>query len=89
VQAIEAALHIEAGSDIEAALPYGAAAGVWQPVAVADVVGNTGQFSLTGRASPARNQQDEGTGLARLSATFVSGRRGYYAAPYVYLPTVN
>jgi hypothetical protein len=41
VQAIEAALHIEAGSDIEAALPYGAAVGVWQPVAVADVVGNT------------------------------------------------
>jgi hypothetical protein len=41
VQAIEAALHIEAGSDSEAALPYGAAVGVWQPVAVADVVGNT------------------------------------------------
>jgi hypothetical protein len=41
VQAIEAALHIEAESDIEAALPYGAAVGVWQPVAVADVVGNT------------------------------------------------
>ena len=40
MQAIEAALHIEAESDIEAALPYGAAVGVWQPVAAADVVGN-------------------------------------------------